>query len=146
MRRFEVLSSWQQKEINLPQRKTRASAGYDLEAGETVVLAPGRVTLVPTGLKAYMNQDEVLQLFIRSSLAVKSNLTLANSTAIIDADYVDNPDNEGHLLLPLLNRGQEPVTIEKGQRIAQGIFFKYLCTDDDNAEGERQGGFGSTGK
>ena len=146
MRRFEVLSSWQEKEINLPQRKTRASAGYDLEAGETVVLAPGRVTLVPTGLKAYMNQDEVLQLFIRSSLAVKSNLTLANSTAIIDADYVDNPDNEGHLLLPLLNRGQEPVTIEKGQRIAQGIFFKYLCTDDDNAEGERQGGFGSTGK
>lgn len=146
MRRFEVISSWQQKEINLPQRKTRASAGYDLEAGETVVLAPGRVTLVPTGLKAYMNQDEVLQLFIRSSLAVKSNLTLANSTAIIDADYVDNPDNEGHLLLPLLNRGQEPVTIEKGQRIAQGIFFKYLCTDDDNAEGERQGGFGSTGK
>lgn len=146
MRRFEVISSWQGRGINLPARKTRLSAGYDLEAAEAVILAPGAVTLVPTGLKAYMNPDEVLQIFIRSSLAIKSNIALANSTAIIDADYVDNPTNEGHLMLPLLNRGQEPITIEKGQRIAQGIFFKYLCTDDDNAEGERQGGFGSTGR
>jgi dUTP pyrophosphatase len=145
VRRFEVISTWQGRGIELPQRKTSASAGYDLEAGERVVLEPGKVTLVPTGLKAYMNQDEVLQLFIRSSLAIKSNLTLANSTAIIDADYVDNPANEGHLLLPLLNRGCEPVIIEKGQRIAQGIFLKYLCTDDDHAEGKRHGGFGSTG-
>lgn len=146
MRRFEVVSTWQDRGIRLPRRKTRASAGYDLEAAERVILKPDKVTLVPTGLKVYMQEDEVLQIFIRSSLAVLSKITLANSTAIIDADYVDNPDNEGHLLVPLLNLGLEAVTIEKGQRIAQGIFFKYLTVDNDQAAGERQGGFGSTGK
>jgi dUTP pyrophosphatase len=146
MRRFEVVSSWQEKGIRLPQRKTSASAGYDLEAAESVILKPGAVTLVPTGLKAYMKDTEVLQLFIRSSLAFRHLVVLANGTGIVDADYADNPDNEGHILLAILNLGTESVPIEKGQRIAQGIFLEYLCTDDDLASGERRGGFGSTGK
>jgi len=144
MRRFAVVSSWQGKGIELPQRKTRASAGYDFRAAENVILHPGVVTLIPTGIKAYMNQNEVLQLFIRSSLAIRQ-IILANGTGIIDADYADNPDNEGHIFVALLNLGPEPVQIEKGQRIAQGIFLNYLCTDTDQAEGERKGGFGSTG-
>ena len=146
MRRFEVISSWQGQGIALPLRKTRASAGYDLAAAETTVLEPQVVTPIPTGLKAYMQPDEVLMLFIRSSLAIRENLALANGTAIIDADYVDNPDNEGHLILPLLNRGTAPLTINKGERIAQGIFVKYLITADDDATAERKGGFGSTGR
>lgn len=110
-----------------------------------VTIPPGETVLVPTGLKVYMEQDEVLMLYIRSSLAVKQGLVLANGTGIIDADYVDNPDNEGHIQLAISNCSGETVTIAKGQAVAQGIFLKYLLTDDDEPGGERLGGFGSTG-
>lgn len=143
-RYFAVINDYKDKELSLPQRKTRWSAGYDLAAAEEVTIPAGAVAVVPTGLKAYMEADEVLMLHIRSSLALKQGLVLANGTGIIDADYVDNPDNEGHILVAVYNRSQSPVTIRKGQAVAQGIFVKYLRTDDDTPGGERLGGFGST--
>lgn len=147
-RGFEIVKAYAGWEIHLPQRKTAASAGYDIEAAAGATIAPGRVALVPTGLKAYMKPGEVLLLTIRSSLAAKHGLMLANSVGVIDADYYDNPDNEGHIQVAFYNAGEIPYTIEKGERIAQGMFMEYRTVDGDNAGtgAERTGGFGSTGK
>lgn len=146
-RGFEIISTYQDKAVELPKRNTAASAGYDIRAAEDVLLAPQAYAMVPTGIKAYMKRDEALFIYIRSSLAVKDHLTLTNSIGVIDADYYNNPKNEGHIFLALLNRGDKPVQIEKNMRIAQGIFQKYLLTDDDDANViKRIGGFGSTGK
>lgn len=145
VRGFEVLSDWQGKEIHLPVRKTAKSAGYDIESAEDVDLQPGKVTLVKTGLKAYMPADEYLAIFIRSSMAIKHGLVLINSTGIIDADYYNNEDNEGHIMAAIYNTSSEVFHIGKGDRVAQGIFCRYLTTDDDAAEGVRKGGVGSTG-
>ena len=108
-------------------------------------MIPHQVTLIKTGLKAYMKDDEYLAIFIRSSMAIKKGLFLANSTGIIDADYYNNEDNEGHLMVAVYNTKDEPFHVNKGDRVAQGIFTKYLTTDDDHAEGVRTGGVGSTG-
>ena len=145
-RGFEVLDAYKDKGINLPVRKTGRSCGYDIEAAEGVVIGPREVALVPTGLKAYMNDDEYLGIHVRSSVAVKHKVTLVNSQGIIDADYYGNPDNDGAIAVPLINLGDAPFEIRKGERIAQGIFYKYLTVDGDAAKGERKGGFGSTGK
>ncbi|CAB1128083.1 Deoxyuridine 5'-triphosphate nucleotidohydrolase [Candidatus Hydrogenisulfobacillus filiaventi] len=145
-RRFAVVSAYQGRGVTLPRRHTPQAAGYDLAAAETVVIAPGEVALVPTGLKAYLEPGEVLKVYIRSSLAVRRRLTMANGVGIIDADYVDNPDNEGHILLALENRGTDPQVVEAGERVAQGIFERYLTVDEDAPAGDgRSGGFGSTG-
>ena len=103
--------------------------------------------MVPTGVKAYMQENEFLGVHIRSGMAVKKSIRLVNNVGIIDADYYNNPDNEGHIMLALVNTGLQPLVLKKGERIAQGIFYKYLTTDDDNAaeKEERSGGFGSTG-
>ena len=148
LRGFEVVSDWQGQGINLPLRRTAASAGYDIEAAADMVVKKGAAVLVPTGLKAYMQPDEVLTLNIRSSMAVKHGLMLANSVGIIDADYYNNPGNEGHIMVALVNMGQDEFVIHKGERVAQGIFLRYLTADNDQAGAgaERQGGFGSTGK
>ena len=147
-RGFAVVSSYEGLGITLPQRKTAASAGYDLEAAERAVIEPQQMAMVPTGLKAYMQPDEMLTIHIRSSLAVKRGLVLMNSVGIVDADYYNNEDNEGHIYIALWNRGQEPVVIERGERIAQGIFQKYLTVTEDAAGtgSVRKGGFGSTGR
>lgn len=145
MRRFEVVEAYRGKGIEVPQRKTAASAGYDLAAAEDVDVPPNGVALVPTGLKAYMPPGEFLALYIRSSLAVSRGLTLANGVAVIDADYADNPENEGHILIAVYNRTDRPVRIARGERVAQGIFHPYRVTDDDRPGGPRRGGFGSTG-
>lgn len=144
-RRFLPVRGWEDRAI-LPTRKTALSAGYDLSAAAPVRIEPGEVALVPTGLKAYMGPGEVLILAIRSSLAVKRRLALANAIGVIDADYVDNPDNEGHILIALENRGREAVELAPGERIAQGLFLPYLTTVDDQPGGAREGGFGSTGR
>ncbi len=145
-RGFEWISPYKNTDIPLPERKTASSAGYDIAAIENVSLPPQQMTLIPTGLKAYMQPDEYLGIHIRSSLAVKQNLSLANSQGIIDADYYNNPDNEGHILVAVFNHGSQKFDIVKGTRIAQGIFYKYLLTDADQvAVSLRKGGFGSTG-
>lgn len=145
-RGFEVISSFRDKNINLPVRKTAHSAGYDIEAAESVSVEPGTLALVATGLKAYMQADEYLGIHIRSSLGIKQQLLLANSQGVIDSDYYNNSDNEGHIIIALRNMGDRTVTINKGDRIAQGIFYRYLTADEDFAGGTRNGGFGSTGR
>ncbi|XJS10616.1 dUTP diphosphatase [Aerococcaceae bacterium WGS1372] len=102
-------------------------------------------TLVPTGIKAYMQEDEYLQVINRSSNPLKRFLSLPNSIGIIDQDYYNNSDNEGHIYVQLINYGLSDFTIEKGDRIAQGIFAKFLTVDGDTGGlSERTGGFGSS--
>ena len=146
-RGFEFVTAFAAAGLNLPTRSTPGSAGYDIAAAENVCLRVGERVLVPTGIKAYMQTDEYLGIHIRSSLAVKQGLFLANSQGIIDADYYNNPDNEGHILIALVNGGKKDVVIESGMRIAQGVFCKYLLTDSDAGEKKdaRVGGIGSTG-
>ena len=145
-RGFEVVSAYAEKGVELPARKTGSSAGYDIQSAEDVILAPHRVTLVPTGLKAYMQPDEYLGLHVRSGFSIKNQVSCINSQGIIDADYYDNPDNDGHFMFAYYNFFNEDVVIKKGDVIGQVIFQKYLVTDDDNATGMRTGGFGSTNK
>lgn len=149
-RGFEIAKGWEDKGINLPIRKTKYSAGYDIEAAEDVVVPSFKKgmnpTLVSTGLKAYMEEDEVLMLYNRSSNPKKKGLILSNSVGVIDRDYYGNVDNDGHIMFAFYNIKDEDVVIKKGDAIGQAIFQKYLTTDDDNAEGERKGGFGSTNK
>lgn len=146
MRRFEVVSRCKDMNVELPKRKTKKSAGYDFFAIENFTLYPNKLCVVPTGVKAYMEDDEVLYLHIRSSVAFKRGVRMLNSIGVIDADFVDNPDNEGEISLGLLSHNDDIVHIQKGERIAQGVFHKFLITDDDNAEGQRVGGIGSTDK
>lgn len=149
-RGFEVVKGFEDKGINLPIRKTKYSAGYDIEAAEDVIIPafkPGmKPTLVKTGLKAYMMPDEMLCLYNRSSNPGKKGLILANSVGIVDADYYGNSDNDGHIMFAFINVKGEDTEIKKGDCIGQAIFEKFLVTDNDNAEGERLGGFGSTNK
>ena len=145
MRSFEIAKGFENSDVKMPKRATSSSAGYDISALEDVIIPAGKTVLLKTGLKAHMEKDEVLLLFPRSSLAVKRGLRLANSVAVIDADYCSNPDNDGHIMIPVFNFSGKDVEIKKGERVAQGIFINYLVTDDDEASGERKGGCGSTG-
>lgn len=149
-RGFEIAKGFENSNINLPVRSTKNSAGYDVEAAEDCVIPafkPGqKPTLVKTGIKAYMESDEVLILANRSSNPCKKGLILANSIGVVDSDYYGNPDNDGHIMYAFFNFKAEDVEIKKGDRIGQAIFQKYLVTDDDIAQGERTGGFGSTNK
>jgi deoxyUTP pyrophosphatase len=161
-RGFEIVSKFKKKDINLPVRKTNASAGYDFEAAESLIVpsiwkvlaekvfvgeATGlKATLIPTGIKSYMLDDEYLQLSIRSGTALKTGLILANGVGIVDSDYYNNPDNEGHIMFSVHNLGFKDKLIKKGERIGQGLFLNYLKADDDMSDGVRTGGFGSTDK
>ena len=126
-------------------RKTKYSAGYDLEAAEDVIIPSFKKgmnpTLVKTGLKAYMQDDEVMLLYNRSSNPKKKGLIMANSVGVIDKDYYGNPDNDGHFMFAFFNIKEEDVLIKKGEAIGQAIFQKYLTVDNDMAEGERIGVF-----
>lgn len=144
MRKFEIAKGYEDKEVVIPVRATSKSAGYDFRTLEEYTLKPGETHFFATGLKAMMNDDEVLLVFPRSSLAIKKGLRLTNSVAVIDADYYGNPSNDGHIMISLFNFSDHDVTIEAQERIAQGIFMKYLTTEDDKAEAKREGGFGST--
>ena len=150
IRGFEVAKGFENMDIHLPVRKTRCSAGYDIEAAEDTIIPvfkPGmKPTLVKTGLKAYMMEDEMLCLYNRSSNPGKKGLILANSVGIVDSDYYGNPDNDGHIMFAFINVKGEDVEIKKGDAIGQAIFEKFLIADDDKAEGQRMGGFGSTSK
>ena len=149
LRGFEIAKGWEDKGINLPVRKTKYSAGYDVEAAEDVIIPSFKKgmapTLVKTGIKAYMADDEVLMLYNRSSNPKKKGLILSNSVGVIDKDYYGNQDNDGHIMFAFYNM-KEDILIKKGESIGQAIFQKYLITDNDSAEGERKGGFGSTNK
>lgn len=150
IRGFEIAKGWEDKNINLPIRKTGKSAGYDVEAAEDTIIPPFergcKPTLIHTGLKAYCQDDEWYMLANRSSNPGKKKLVLANGLGIIDADYYSNPDNDGEFMYAYYNVGTEPLEIKKGDIIGQVVFQKFLIVDNDNATGERSGGFGSTNK
>ena len=149
-RGFEIARGWEDKSINLPVRKTTSSAGYDFEAAEDIVIPSIKKqnipTFIPTGIKAYMKDNEVLYLYNRSSNPKKKGLILANSVGVVDKDYYGNPDNDGHIMFAFYNIKDEDIFIKKGEAIGQGVFANYLVIDNDNASGTRLGGFGSTDK
>lgn len=181
MPRFEIVSKYNDKKINLPIRKTADSAGYDFEVAEDVIIPSyfeimdnlraaswnkksehdiwtldeiknltksvnGKPTLVPTGIKCYLDEGTYLNLAIRSSSPLKYWLVLANSQGVIDRDYVDNPDNEGEIFFQIINFSPFPIKIAKGEIIGQGIIQTYDVVDNDTATDKRLGGFGSTTK
>jgi dUTP pyrophosphatase len=179
--KFEIVSKYADADLSIPIRKTKASAGYDFQVAEDIVIPAykdlhrelaaaqmdwsiknkrhactleetaaltkqlgAKPTLVPTGIKCEMPEDMYLELSVRSSCPLKHWLILANGVGIIDADYYNNPDNEGHIFFQIINLAPFPIALKKGDAIGQGIFKKYYLTDDDTAAGERNGGFGST--
>lgn len=156
MRKFEVAKGWEDKDINLPQRQTKKAAGYDFEAAETVEikslwrnLMAGfnlQPTLIHTGIKAQMEDDEALFMYNRSSNPIKKFLLLGNGVGVVDSDYYGNETNDGEIMFAFWNFGLRPITIEKGDRIGQGVFKKFLLVDDDSKtkKNTRKGGHGST--
>lgn len=137
-RHFEPLAGY---DGPLPVRATAYSAGYDIAAAETVVIKPGKIALIPTGIKVKLGRYEYLELVSRSSLPRKRHLVMPNSIGIIDSDYYPH-----EIMGQFWNISQVPVIINAGDRIMQGIFRSYLLTDNDAATGVRSGGFGSTDK
>lgn len=167
-RGFEICKGYEDKDINLPIRKTKNSVGYDIEAAEDTVIPsmwktvfanvgkflkgqndfePIKPTLVKTGIKAYFEEDEVLFLANRSSNPGKKGLVLANSIGVVESDYYNNPDNDGHLMYAFYNFFPVDTTIHKHDTIGQAFFQKFLIADNDlNTNAKRLGGFGSTDK
>lgn len=158
-RGFEIVSRYDKQQIQLPQRQTHFAAGYDLQAAEDFLVpsiwrsgalptpAALKPVLVPTGIKVFLPSDEVLLLVSRSSGPLKRGLVIPNSVGVIDADYYNNPNNEGEIFVQMLNFFSQDYWIHKGERICQGIFTKYLITTDDVQNTiKRNGGFGSSGK
>lgn len=143
--RQEAQSAYQG--LRLPVRATRGSAGYDFFLPCSLTLEPGETVKIPTGVRVRMEQDWVLQLYPRSGLGFKYRLQLNNTVGIIDSDYY-NSDNEGHIFAKITNDSNEGKTLklEAGEGFMQGIFLPYGVTEDDEAEGIRNGGFGSTGR
>lgn len=160
IRGFEPVSTYEKNMITMPKRATKGSAGYDLTAAVDMTVPsvfkalqsnsennPLGSTLVPTGVKAYMPENEYLLLANRSSNPMKRQLAVPNGIGIIDSDYYNNEGNEGEIFVQLINYGLEDVHIKKGERIAQGIFTPYHTIDNEAEEhGKRTGGFGSSGR
>ncbi len=149
-RGFEIARGYEDKEIELPVRKTKYASGYDVAAAEDVtipVFEPGiKPTLIPTGLKAYCEPDEFYMLVNRSS-GPKKGLLMANGIGIIDHDYYENEGNDGHFFFQYFNCSDHEITIHKGDIIGQVIFQKYLTVDNEEPiDTVRKGGFGSTDK
>jgi len=154
-RKFEIVPDKYRKnsedlEITLPTRSTKYSAGYDFYLDKDIEIPKkddegnSGKSVYWTDICAQMEKDEVLKIYIRSSMALKKNLHLVNEVGIIDADYYSNEDNHGNIAMAIRNDNPFPVLLTKGEKIAQGIFVKYLTTDDDISETTRNGGIGST--
>ena len=158
MRKFEKISFEQFKKdikddkelyelYTLPKRGTKNAAGYDFYSLYDYTLKPGEIMKVPTGIKVCMEEDEVLFLIDRSSMGFKYNVRMCNQVGVIDADYYNNSNNEGHMWIRIQNEGDKDYVVKKGDAMIQGIFMKFLKTDDDiESDNERNGGFGSTTK
>ena len=174
MAKFEKVSRFNEIDLPLPVRKTAQSAGYDFVVAEDIIIPPyaemsekmwanrpiytpslneaaaivkeakAKITLVSTGMKCQLDEGTYLELSVRSSCPLKHWLVLGNSVGIIDADYYNNPDNEGEIFFQMINLSPYDIQLKKGDIIGQGIIKPYLITEDDNASGERTGGFGST--
>lgn len=177
-RGFEVVSKYANEQLTLPYRTTQNAAGYDFQSAKEMIIpsiwklnflkvlwairhetavTPDELEkakrvlkpfLIPTGIKAYMNPNEVLIIANRSSNPLKRGLTIPNGIGVIDADYYNNEGNEGEIFVQILNFGIRDIQIAKGERIAQGIFMPYLLADQDDQAQKitRSGGFGSSGR
>ena len=149
LRGFEIAKGWEGKGISFPKRSTKHSAGYDVEAAEDIVIpkyVPGiKPTLIPTGLKAYCQNDECFLLLNRSS-GPKKGFLMANSVGLVDSDYYGNEGNDGHFYFSYFNCSDHDIEVKKGDCIGQVLFTKYLIVDNDISDGVRVGGFGSTDK
>ena len=176
MAKFEKVSRFNEIDLPLPVRKTAQSAGYDFVVAEDIVIpsyldmtekmtayapafvagleeaaaaikaANAKVSLVSTGMKCKLDPGTYLELSVRSSCPLKHWLILGNAVGIIDADYYNNPDNEGEIFFQIINLAPFAIHLKRGDTIGQGIIKPYLITEDDNATGFRKGGFGSTDK
>jgi len=148
IRGFEIVSDEHRKHPNkqiiLPTRATSLSAGYDFYSPISIDIYPDEKAVIWTDIKSYMKNNEVLMLYVRSSIGIKRGLILANGTGIIDSDYYQNESNDGNIGICLHNISQGIQTIQEGERIAQGIFINYLIADNGNTENERVGGIGSS--
>jgi dUTP pyrophosphatase len=173
MIKFEKVSRFADADFNLPVRKTANSAGYDFEVAEDIVVpciwnltnipvnssgpmflsdvahwtkaSGAKPTLVSSGVKCIMEPNQYLELMVRSSTPLKYWLLLANAPGIVDADYANNPDNEGEIFFQLINFSPFDIQLKKGDIICQGIIKTYDKIDDDTSTAARDGGFGSTG-
>ena len=174
MAKFEKVSRFNEIDLPLPVRKTAESAGYDFVVAEDIIIPPyaelvekinkhkpvitatldvaaaaikaanAKISLVSTGMKCKLDPGTYLELSVRSSCPLKHWLILGNSVGIIDADYYNNPDNEGEIFFQIINLAPFAIHLKRGDAIGQGIIKPYLITEDDNATGLRVGGFGST--
>ena len=141
--KFEAVTGYE--DVEMPERKTQWSAGYDIACYDTVTIQPNSVELVKTGLKCKMPDHTHGQLHLRSSIGIKYPICLANGVGIIDEDYYGNESNEGHIQVPIFNYGKDPITFEKGTNIAQLVIIPYAILNIDKTRKVlRKGGFGST--
>ena len=147
LRGFEICNKKKNEEveITLPRRGTSKAMAYDFFSPKTVVVQPGEIAKIWTDVKAKFNDDEALFINVRSSMG-KHPVMIANTQGWIESDYYSNADNDGNIGIRLLNLGTEPYIIKRGDRIAQGMFIKYLTADNGNTDVQRTGGFGSSGK
>ena len=155
MRKFEIIDrdtfirdipNGNYDDVVLPKRGTISSAGYDFYSVISVTLKPGERKVIPTGIKVLMNDNEFLGIFIRSSLGFKYNVRMCNQVGVIDSDYYNNVDNEGHIFIKLQNHGDNDYVVKTGDKICQGIFINYLVVDnEEKIERKRLSGIGSTG-
>ncbi len=147
MRGFRKAKGFEDLDFELPKRSTLHSAGYDIAIIEDMEIGPGEIKAGITGIKVFMMDDEVFKMYPRSSLPRNYSLTIPNNVGIIDKDYFGNEDNDGAISVTLHNFGTKKVFLQKGERVAQGIFQKYLISPfEDEVTSIRNGGFGSTGK
>ena len=148
MNKFEIVKdefrAYHDAEIKLPVRATKHSAGYDICTPVDITIPSGAYVKVKTDIKVKVKEDEVLLLYVRSSVGIKKNIMLMNGTGVIDADFYGNKENDGNITLALYNYGNELQTFKAGDRICQGVFVKYDTVEDDNVEAIRIGGIGST--
>ena len=154
MRKFEKISkdnflnsvpNGNYEDIILPKRSTKNSAGYDFYSLYDITIKPNERVVIPTGIKVCMNEQEFLGIYIRSSLGFKYNLRMCNQVGIIDSDYYDNIDNEGHIFVKLKNEGDSDIVLKKNDRFVQGIIQKFYVVDnEDDLMNTRVGGIGST--
>ena len=167
MNKFEIVSTYEGRGIKLPSRGTIGSAGYDFYAPETIKIPShledfskkevNRITnaakqvfvkpyIIKTGIKCKLDPGYVLQVYMRSSSPIKLGLVMANSVGIIDSDYYNNEENEGEIVFIVYNLSPDTIILEKGQKIGQGLIYKYEYVINDKFESKaRTGGFGSTG-
>ena len=147
-RYFELVKDKYRKstgEVILPKRATKSSVAYDFYSPIDITIPPMTSVMIWTDIKAKFNENEALLINIRSSMG-KQPVMIANTQCWIDSDYYSNPDNDGNIGIRLFNLGNTSYIVKSGDRIAQGMFVKYLVADNGNTDCVRKSGFGSSGR